>query len=88
MPCKIGITTTPESRRIYWQSQAIGLTNWRILETFRSKAAAREYETAYALRHGCEAELGDSDSPRMAREPTTEQEWWYIYHFDYAPETA
>ena len=87
MQCKVGITTNPESKQVYWQNQATGFTNWQILEIFRSKAAAKEYETAYALRHGCEAELGDSDSPITAMEPTKEHEWWYIYHFDYAPET-
>ena len=51
MPCKVGITTDPEAGQAYWQSQTIGFTNWQILEIFRSKAAAKEYETAYALRH-------------------------------------
>jgi hypothetical protein len=88
MPCKIGITTNPESRRVSWQEQTEGFANWQILEVFRSKAAAKEYQTAYALRHGCEMELGDSDELRLAKEPTTEEEWWYVYHFDYTAETA
>jgi len=88
MPCKIGITTNPESRRVYWQNQAMAFTNWQILEIFRSKTAAKEYETAYALRHGCEAELVDSDALGAAKESTTEHDWWYVYHFDYATETA
>ena len=88
MPCRIGITTNAEARRIFWQNQATGFANWQILEIFRSQAAAKEYETQYALRHGCEAALGDSDVLGMEREPTTEQEWWYVYHFDYTTETA
>ena len=88
MPCKIGITTNQEASRVYWQNQAIGFTNWQILNIFRSKAAAREYETAYALRHGCKAALGTSESPIIGREPKTEHEWWYIYHFDYETEIA
>jgi hypothetical protein len=84
MPCKIGITTNPEGTRVYWQNQAKEFADWQILEIFRSKAAAKEYETAYALRHGCEAALGHSDSPRTTREPTIEHDWWYVYHFDYA----
>jgi len=88
MPCKVGITTNPESRRVYCENQAMGFTNWQILEVFRSKTAAKEYETAYALRHGCEADLGGSDVPITSREPTTEHDWWYVYHFDYEMETA
>jgi len=88
MPCKIEITTNPEARRVYWQNQAKGFTNWQMLEIFRSKAAAKEYETAYALRHGCEAPLGDSDVPVTAKESATEHEWWYVYHFDYETEIA
>jgi hypothetical protein len=88
MPCKIGITTNLEARRLYWQNQTKGFTNWQILNIFRSKAAAKEYETAYALRHGCEMAPGDADAPATGREPTTEQEWWYVYHFDYETEIA
>jgi hypothetical protein len=88
MPCKVGMTTKPEERRTYWENQAAGFTNWRILETFRSKAAAKEYQIAYALRHGCEADLGGSDIAGTSREPAAEYEWWYVYHFDYEKETA
>ena len=83
MPCKVGITTNPEGRRLYWENQAAGFADWQILEVFRSKAAAKEYETAYALRHGCEAPLGAPDSPIIGRKPATEYKWWYVYHFDY-----
>jgi len=88
MPCKIGITTNPEAGQVYWHDRVTEFTNWEILEIFRSKAAAKEYETAYALRHNCEEALGDSDSPSIGREPLTEYEWWYVYHFDYATEIA
>ena len=88
MACKIGITTNPEARLVYWQNQATGFKNWQILEIFRSKAAAKEYEAAYAFRNGCEAELGDSDAPGTAKESETEHEWWYVYHFDYTTKTA
>jgi hypothetical protein len=88
MPCKIGITTNPEAKQVYWQNQTTGFANWQILEIFRSKTAAKEFETAYALRHGCEAELGDSDVPVTAREAATEHDWWYVYHFDYEKDIA
>ncbi|HEY4711915.1 MAG TPA: hypothetical protein VIH69_04460 [Dehalococcoidia bacterium] len=87
MPCRIGITTDPEARRVYWQKQAIGLANWQVLEMFRSKAAAKEYETQYALRHGCKVAPGDLDLLGREKELATEHEyWWYVYHFDYEPE--
>lgn len=88
MPCRIGITTNPEAKQEYWQDHVIGFSNWQILNIFRSKAAAKEYETQYALRDGCEAALGDSDEPRTAKESATEYDWWYVYHFDYATEIA
>ncbi len=88
MPCKVGITTNPERRRLYWQERTTGFAKWEILEVFRSKAAAKEYETAYALRHKCEAVPSSSDTPSRGREPTIEGEWWYVYHFEYAAETA
>ena len=88
MPCRIGITTNPEARRVYWQSQVVGLLNWQVLNTFRSKAAAKEYETGYALRNGCEAAPDDSQAPRTGREYETQYDWWYVYHFDYTTETT
>lgn len=86
MPCRLGITTDPEERRIYWQNQAIGFADWQILNSFRSKAAAKEYETGYALRNGCEAALGDSDATGTGREYEVQYNWWYVYHFDYTAE--
>jgi hypothetical protein len=82
MPCKIGITTNPEVRRIYWQNQTTGFANWQILEVFRSKAAAKEYETAYSFRHGCE------EAPGTAKESATVYDWWHVCHFDYTTEKA
>lgn len=86
MPCRVGITTDPESRQAYWQNQTTGFTNWQILEIFRSKAAAKEYETAYALRHGCKVAPGDFDLLGREKESAIEHDWWYIYHFDYETE--
>jgi hypothetical protein len=88
MPCKVGITTNPEERQAYWQNQVTGFTNWQILEIFRSKAAAKEYETAYVLRHGCEAVPDDLDFLGREKESATEHDWWYVYHFDFDYATA
>jgi hypothetical protein len=87
MPYKIGITTNPEERRVYWQNRTTGFTNWQILEIFRSKAAAKEYETEYALRHGCEEAPGDLDFLGREKESVTDHEyWWYVYCFGYETE--
>ena len=48
MPCRVGMTTDPETRRAYWGSHVVGFKNWRILKTFSRKAEAQEYETQYA----------------------------------------
>jgi hypothetical protein len=86
MTCKIGITTNSEARRVYWQNRSIGFANWEILNIFRCKAAAKEFETAYAFRNGCEVTPDYADAPSTGREPVPEYEWWYVYHFDYETE--
>ena len=73
MPCRVGITTDPDTRRAFWQAQVVGFANWRILTTFRSKEKAQEYETWYARRYGCQAYAGGPDAPGT----------WYVYRFDY-----
>jgi len=73
MPCRVGITTDPESRRAYWESQVVGFSNWRILKSFRSKNQAQEYENQYAAQYDCEAHGG---GPAIAGT-------WCVYRFDY-----
>lgn len=73
MPCRVGITTDPGSRRSYWENRVVGLTNWRILMKFRSRSAAQQYENEYAARYGCHAHPGGPDAPGT----------WYVYRFDY-----
>jgi len=73
MPCRVGITTDPEVRRAYWQSQVAGFKNWRILNRFRSREEAQGYESRYARRYGCQAAPGGADAPGT----------WYVYRFDY-----
>jgi hypothetical protein len=76
MLCRVGITTDPDTRREQWKSQVVGLKNWRILNSFRSKAKAQEYESRYARMHGCHAHPGGADAPGI----------WYVYRFDYTRE--
>jgi len=73
MPCRVGMTTDPESRRAFWENQVIGLTNWRILGKYRSRSEAQQHEIQYASRYGCHASPGGADAPGL----------WYVYRFDY-----
>jgi len=73
MPCRVGITTNPTQRRTYWESQVVGLTNWRILATYRTKAEAQAHETRHASTYGCQAHAGGADAPGI----------WSVYKFEY-----
>lgn len=74
MPCRVGMTTNPESRKKYWESQVVGLSNWKILATARSKTKAQELEIQYAQKYGCNYHPG-GDGPEKAT--------WYVYYFKY-----
>ena len=73
MPCRVGITTKPNERKIVWERNVVGLTRWRILTYFRSKEKAQAYENEYAKKYGCQAHAGGPDTPGT----------WYVYRFDY-----
>lgn len=73
MPCRVGITTNPELRKRQWEAKVVGLTNWRILGTYRNRAEAQDREDKYAERHGCRAHHGGADAAGM----------WSVYRFDY-----
>ena len=73
MPCRVGITTDPETRRAYWEGQVVGLTGWQIVANYRSRDEAQRHETRYAQTHGCEASPGGADASGT----------WYVYRFDY-----
>ena len=73
MPCRVGITTDPVTRRATWERNVSGLKNWRILAKYRSRKKAQEHETRYANTYGCQA------SPGGAGVGGT----WHVYRFDY-----
>lgn len=73
MPCRVGITTDPEGRKAAWERRVVGLTGWRILGSYRSRAEAQQRETQYAQRTGCQASPGGADAPGT----------WHVYRFDY-----
>ena len=76
MPCRVGITTNPIERRIYWQSQVIRFKNWRIIKKFRTQEEAQVYENWYADKYNCRAHVGGPHSPGI----------WCVYRFDYLRE--
>lgn len=73
MPCRVGITTDPETRKAYWKTKVVGFKDWRILKSFRSRKQAQEYETWYANRYGCKSAPGGADASGTQ----------YVYRFDY-----
>lgn len=73
MPCRVGITTNPDERRAYWETQVVGLTNWRILEWYSSREDAQAHENRYAQQSGCQASHGGAPA----------QGPWAVYRFDY-----
>ena len=73
MPCRVGITTDPQTRRAYWNNQVVELKNWNILAQYPTKVQAQQHENRYAARTGCRAHAGGPDTPGT----------WYVYRFDY-----
>lgn len=73
MPCRVGITTDPAKRKAYWESQVVGLKNWKILASYNAKSKAQEHEKRYADRYGCKLSLGGVDGRGS----------WSVYRFDY-----
>ena len=78
MPCRVGITTNLAERKAYWENRVAGLTNWRILASYRSKERAQDHENSYAERYNCRAHAGGSDAPGT----------WYVYRFNYTRERS
>jgi len=74
MPCRVGITTNPDERKAYWESQVVGLKNWSIIGQYSSKSQAQEHENRYARNTGCKAHAGGPDTRGT----------WYVYRFDYS----
>ena len=74
MPCRVGITTDPTTRRNFWEGRVVGLRDWRIVSSHQSKTAAQQSESDYARRTGCIAFPGGSGPPLAT---------WHVYRFTY-----
>lgn len=73
MPCRVGITTNPQERRAFWESQVHGLRNWRILAKYSTKKEAQDHETRHALSYNCKASGGGRDADGI----------WHVYKFEF-----
>ena len=74
MACRIGITTDPDERRRYWQTQHPFLRNWQIIGMHFTKTAAQRQENTEAARRGCVSAPGGA-GPEAAT--------WHVYYFEY-----
>ena len=81
MPCRVGITRDPSTRKAQWEQQVVGLRNWKE-EYVGSKLDAQDKEDRQRIfcddyqknRGTCHAHPGGGD-------PDTSG--WYVYDFDY-----
>ena len=74
MPCRVGMTQYPYTRRDQWKEKHPTLRNWKILGEYNSKKEAQKKETQFALIYGCHYGEGGR-GPEKAK--------WYVYKFDY-----
>lgn len=73
MPCQVGMTTDPERRLHEWENEVVGLKNWKILDTYTNREAARKAEERFAKRFRCNYHPGGEG----AHGP------WHVYYFEY-----
>ena len=78
MPCRAGITTDPERRKQYWESQVIGFKNWTLYGPYTTREAAQKEEDRL-VKGGCKGHPGGSN-------PDDKSKSWYAYRFDYTRE--
>lgn len=71
MACRVGISTDPDERKVYWKRVHPSLRGWKILSMHKTKTAAQVGENRVAREHGCDSAPGGPNSPLP----------WYVYHF-------
>lgn len=79
MPCRVGMTTRPQTREKEWQAVVTGFKNWRILERVDGRDEAQRLENHYAKQYGCKASGGGDD-------PDKPGDKWFVYRFEYTRE--
>lgn len=77
--CRIGMTTDPNRRKKEWEreyrKQGKSIISWVILNTYKSKSSAQEFETREANKQNCESQQGGRDSKKTI---------WYVYKLEYS----
>ena len=82
MPCRVGITSDPETRKKYWEGRVNGFKNWQTHGVHAKKADAQAEEdtrvsncNTYANRGTCHGKAGGGDPDKSP---------WTVYSFDYS----
>ena len=75
MPCRVGITTDSLACRVDWDGRVVGLRNWLVISTHRSRSAAKRAAIEYArISDGC---VISSDVEGLERGD------WSVYRFTF-----
>jgi hypothetical protein len=72
MATRIGITTDPETLRLYLQDMYQGLRQWRIEAGPLDKAAAQQRKRYLVAWRGCETQRDENGGTNAK---------WYVYSF-------
>ena len=74
MTCRVGVTTNPTKRKLFWMSKYPALRNWEELETDLTYDEAQAAEAFYAAFYGCKSKLGGE---------RVDGSDYVVYRFDY-----
>ena len=79
MICRVGVTTDPEERELYWEARCKSFRNWEILYEGLSRFEAQDLEMEEAEKWGCESHEDNSSSDEDEDEELT----WSVYYFEH-----
>lgn len=77
MGCRVGITTNPEDRELYWSVRHRNFRAWRILCKAHTRQAAQDMENRYAEQYKCKSLPGGDDRDAVLADT------WYVYYFEH-----
>ena len=84
MPCRVGITTNPQQRRVQWEGRVVGLKNWRTHGSHLSKEDAQDEEDR--LVYDCNSNGSRGTCHGRAGGGDPKGQGWTVYSFDYTRE--
>ena len=80
MPCRVGMTTDPATRKAYWEGQVVGLRNWT--QSYAgTKGAAQAEENSRKNTRNLLGHRGTCHGHPGGGDPDNGQ--WYVYEFEY-----